>query len=769
MLIIAPSYLHQSILESYRKDNPFNDVKVIDIRELVKASCYSVKDSALVYLMKKHNYSYDVAKMYLNGLVYELDESISKYQTLKPLQDELVKEGLLYRLYHLKPLLFGKNALVIGYQKDDKELNYFADKLKMKLDFFDFKKSDEVYEVKKFKQLEDEVYYVLNEIAHDLDSGVNIRDIVLVRRDTTYDYYLKKLSPTFGYQINIPNTITWYQTGVFSLFNKLVLKHHDFETAIEELLSIIKEDDLSLEFVEVVKQNILEEDFDFAYQYLVNKLSELKVSDFRYYPAVELSENIPFVTGKKIYLLGFAQGSFPRSSKDTGFFSEEDQEKLHLNSVKDDARFDQENVINSLSLDNDYHISYSEKSISNSEYHTSPIFNEIKTDVISNPRENYIYSEVALTFMLTAAKDLEYYFKDHTDDLDLYNGLIKDEFKSYKNDYTPVKAVKPDDKITLSYSSVNSFYECPFKYYVGEVLKLEPFEENNTIILGLVTHKILENSSKHSDEELSKMFDELVDESNADEEAKVIWKFNIKKSLLRAVAAVRRHQRYMTSPSLENEKSHLVQLDGVTEVKGVIDKTIIIDDEYIFVVDYKSGSSGDFKADRVEYGLSLQLPTYAFLLDEKYKDQDYKVAGLYIHHVYDNKQRFPELKDDELVEDYLKLRGITLADLDAITKFDSTMVEGKSSFIKAVKIVKRTNSISGAKDEDYFKSLIETTKEKYLEASRKIHNNEFNIYPYFYSHMDSACAYCKFRDICNVSYKQYHYLGQEEGGDDSGV
>ena len=97
------------------------------------------------------------------------------------------------------------------------------------------------------------------------------------------------------------------------------------------------------------------------------------------------------------------------------------------------------------------------------------------------------------------------------------------------------------------------------------------------------------------------------------------------------------------------------------------------------------------------------------------------------------------------------------------------MAEGKSSFIKTVKIVRRTNSISGAKDEDYFKALIETTKEKYLEASRKIHSNEFNIYPYFYSHMDSACAYCKFRDICNVSYKQYHYLGQEEGGDDSGV
>lgn len=766
-LVVAPNYLHRSILEYYRKDNPFNDVKIVSVTDLKNATGYLKKDSALIYLMKEKHYSYDEAKMYLSILTYNLDEDIVRYEELKSLQDELIEKGHLYRLYHLKPLLYGKNALVIGYQKDDRELNYFANKLNLSLEFNEFAKCEKSFELKIFSQLEEEVYYVLNEIAHDLDNGVNIKDIIIVRRESTYDYYLNRLVGSFGYQINLPNSVTYYQTGVFSLFDELVKKHHDFALAIEELTQIVKDDELSLDFIDAVKRNLLDEDFDFAYDYLVNRLKDIKVRDNRYYPAIEVLEDFPYVTNKRIYVLGFAQGNYPSSGKDTSFLSSVDKEKLHLNLIKDETRFDQENIIDFLSLDNEYFLSFARKSLSKAEYQFSPILNEISCSKKDNPREKYIYSRVTLNYLLTAAKDKDFFYKEKTRDLALFDGLINSEYKTYDNQFTGVKAIKKNDNLKLSYSSVNDYFECPYKYYLKHVLDLDPFSESNSTILGNIVHETLENSLDMDLDDLSNLFDKRVNESNADTEIKIIWKCYVKKSTFKAVNMIKKHIQYMKNPSFEMEKKYRIKLDDNTVVDGKIDKTIFVDDKYIFVIDYKTGSSGDFNKELVDYGLSLQLPTYAYLLSENIKKKKYVVSGLYINHVLP-KSRFPEVKDDALVEDYLKLSGITTSDINAIAKFDSTIADGASSFIKSVKIIKKDGRITGTYDQSYFDNLIELAKNKYIEANQRIRNNEFEISPY-QNKKDNGCQFCDFKDICYVRFNQYRNISKAEGDESDGL
>ena len=62
MLVIAPRNMHLDIINYYRKDNPFFDIKVIDKTDLVAASSYSSRDDTVLYMMKEYQYSYDEAE-----------------------------------------------------------------------------------------------------------------------------------------------------------------------------------------------------------------------------------------------------------------------------------------------------------------------------------------------------------------------------------------------------------------------------------------------------------------------------------------------------------------------------------------------------------------------------------------------------------------------------------------------------------------------------------------------------------------------------------
>ena len=58
-LVIAPREMHQDILNEYRKDNPFYDVKLITKESLLSDYFGRLSDQAFVYILKNTNYSYD--------------------------------------------------------------------------------------------------------------------------------------------------------------------------------------------------------------------------------------------------------------------------------------------------------------------------------------------------------------------------------------------------------------------------------------------------------------------------------------------------------------------------------------------------------------------------------------------------------------------------------------------------------------------------------------------------------------------------------------
>ena len=763
MLIIAPKNTHLDIINYYRKDNPFFDVKVIDKSELEKALGYSYSKEAIFYLMKSHGFLYDEAETYLSFLKTDIIPNTDKLQKLKELQEELIKAGYLYHSNILKNNYEHQSALVFFYSESDKELKYLSNRLDMKLEFFSFNNKYQIDKIHKFSRLEDEVYYVLNEIAHDIDSGVDINDIYIFNRDEQYLYYLKTFAPLFGYQINFPNSYSFIKTGVYSEFKKIYEETHGVDEALKKLGSICLNDDIYLQFVDIVNK-IKVDDLPYEVEevYLNKELSKHYVEEKKYLNAVTLINEPTLLKNKKVYVLGFIQGQFPKSKKDDSYLDEVELTSIHKLLNKEETRIDQESILNFFKLDNKYFVSYSVKSLQSTLMFPSPLLADLFVKEVNNPFEEYFYSIDILKYIACGLKDLNVLYKESSSKYLATKDLLGTNYRSYDNSFTGASVYNKNQHLRLSTTQLTDYSSCPFKYYLSRILNIDPFEESEESIFGNIVHKLLEKSLLDESVDVNTQYDLLVDSSNISEETKLLWSLSLKDQVVEMVKYLKKHHRYMKKPSFKLEEKIDVDLDEYTSLTGRIDKLITLDNKYLIMIDYKTGSSGDFEEAYLKDGLSSQLPTYALLAkNSKYKKLT--VSGLYINHIY-TKDKEIQIKEDEVIPKYLRLSGKSLDDYQAFFAFDNTIASGKSSFVASVSSKEEVlQSKSALVSKEKLDEYIETVKKKYLEVSELIRSNHFEISPSDKGKSNTrACQYCTYRDICYVRRNQVRYLVVEE-------
>ena len=759
MLIIAPRNMHIDIINYYRKDNPFFDIKVIDKNDLVAASSYISKDDTVLYMMNRYHYSYDEANTYLSFIKTSFTPNNPKLEKLYKLQQQLVESAHLYKSDVHYLLFKNKIALVIGYQKYDNELLNLSKLLDMKLEFFDYGNEYKVNEINSFTRLEDEVYFVLNEIAHDIDNGVDINDIYIFNRNEEYIYYLKSFVTSFGFNINFPNSYSFVKTGVYSEFKKLFEKTKSVTESLEKLEEICQDDDIYHQFVEAVnKINVEELDYEIASIYLEKELAKHFVEEPHYLNAVKLISEPTLLLNKKIYVLGFVQGHFPKSQKDDSYLNE--GELIYVNKLtnKLKTKIDQDNLLDFFKQDNTFVLSYANKSLTSAKMIVSPLLAYLSLKENKNPFKKYFYSEDVLKYIACSLKDLNVLYKEKSSKYFATKDLVESTYNSFDNSFKGAHVFNKNSPLRLSTTQLTDYASCPFKYYLGNVLELDPFEETIDSIFGNIVHHLLEKSLTNDKYDVSSNYDKLVNESNVSEEIKILWSLNLKDQIMNMIKYIKLHNRYMKNPSFELEKRIDIKLNELTLLTGRIDKMVILDNKSLVMIDYKTGSSGDFDETYLKDGLSSQLPTYALLAKES-EYCKYSLSGLYINHIYTSKE--VELKEDELIPKYLRLSGKSLDDYSSFFNFDSTIASGKSSFVASISLKeevlqsKNNSVISKEKLDEYIKVV----KDKYLEVSELIRANRFDISPCDKGKPNSrACQYCSYRDICYVRANQVRYL-----------
>lgn len=761
--VLAPRYLHRSLLSILRKDNPFEDIKLVSKEELMKYCFQSVKSEAVIYLMKKYGYTYEVANTYLEFVIYSQDRSDNpKIKHLYEIKKELLENDLIVE--PLENCIYQSQEFdVFNYYENDVELSDIFKHLNITPTYHMNTLNKEDKTLLEFDKVEEETYHVLNKIASLIDSGVNINDIYIFKRNEVYDYYLNKFSSLFGFKINIRDDTKFISLGISKRFFQIYKESQNIEDSLILLKEESKEEPLFEDLKELIKNNLIEDvNFDIQYDYLVNKFAEKNLPFDRYDNAVNVNNSPLFLEGKHIFVMGFVQGQFPKSYKDDKLLNNEELSALNRLNAKDKTKIDEKILLDFLSSKNTFYYSYSKKSIKE-KYFPSPLSTVLNLKIDHEKLDYVFYSEDTLKYIYTNLLDMERFYKEKGEDLYKCRGVVAVTYNCYDSSFKyEGKIYNENDKIILSTSSLELYNNCPYHYYLSKVLKLDEDEPTFYQYLGEIAHYIFEHCRDEKfDFEIE--FAEKIKEFPMKTSDLKLLNGKLKSQIKLAVEAIRKRDQFIKNPRFYNEITLTAKLDDNTKVTGRIDSLITINNQYFICIDYKTGSSKINDA-HFEYGLSTQLPTYVLLTQEDERFKDYQVVGIYINNVI-SKSLTDKVEEGELIPKYLKLNGKTLAELGIVSDIDSTIGDGKSSFINDVNLKKDNTFVSrgsGLISSEEFSSYSNRVREFFLKAASNIRNNNFDISPIYFSDSDHACLYCPYKDICHVKGEQRRIIEKEE-------
>lgn len=753
-IILAPHQMHKSLLLNARKEGLFINPKILTKEELLQKYYGRVTETGLYHLFEQNEIIYDNL-MQIVPLIPRSNENCIREKNIKlyEYKMELLKDVELEKDEFFEQFIKDREFEIYGYSEKDHELLSLLNTYQNKYTFKKFSKSNHDFAVRNFPLIEDEIFYMLNEIAGLLDKGISPNDIYIYTSNENAIFYLKKYYKSFGFEINFPNSQSLYSQESVSTFLIFAKYSQSFEGAFEFA------DKFKLEMPEDIKNTLIElcsVDLEFAKKldYVSSILRSRKIQNKRYENAINIISEPVFEENKYIFIPCFAQNIYPKSYKDNSYISDADKIELNVLTSLEKCRIEDEISRDFLLSNNRFYLSRASAAF-NERYFESPFVKLLKMEKIEvKDLPDTIYSKQYAAYRLGIDKDNLIYYLQHSKCLKSLENQIDFDYRTYDNSYTNAMAVSPNDFLKLSYSSVKEYFDCPFKYYLNRILRVNIDEDTFGAKLGTLAHYIFEHQ-----------FDDNFDFEISFEEARNLqtWepgedlfldrcKDDIKSA---CDASILHSKSYLKNPKIFTEITLQTRIESNTLLEGKIDKVITINDTDVVVVDYKTNNES-FDRKKIEYGVSLQLPTYAYLLNNDDRFKDYNVAGLYINNVINNSFSY-ERKDDEVIDANLKLNGVTLADMETFKNVDESIVNGKSFFVKGVNLTKngqfKKNSSLVGKEE--LQQMIDLTLEKYLEASDKIRNNLFDIYPLFLDN-GGACKYCKHKDICFVKVSQRH-------------
>lgn len=754
MLIICPNEEKLRILATLEQDQKLYNLKFMTKEEYLKNYFFTYTDEAILYLMKKYHYNVDVCKIYLKYL-YVIDDT-KKYQNpklkfLANLKKELEKENLLEYHPNVKKYLANKKKIVLNYPKldlyEEKALSVTA--------------NDDIsyhpIKVVEYKTMEDEVNGVALEILELLKRNVDINHIYLANVTKDYLYTIKRLFAYYKIPINLPMN--------YSILGTETVKKY-LET---NEVDITKNDKVTRKLVSVINSlKTIEEDSSEFRALLLSKLKDANLDSISYQDAVSVKnlEKETFTSDDYVFILGFNQDNLPKLEKDIDYISDKDKEEVALyKTVKKNKQAKIALMKCLLSIDNLY-LSYKLSTPFQSMYPSS-LIEEYKMEVLT-PKED-LFSKSNLYNELRLGSKLDTYNRYQEESI-----MLKELYTHYQIPYqTYQNAFKGINKNTylehlpyplkLSYTSINTYNECKFKYYLNYVLKLNTYEDTFAAFIGSLYHKILQ-LYKYPNFDFEEKYQSYLEKRDLSLKEKVLL-VRLKKELLDLLEQEKKQDLILGYQDELHEQKIEIPLNKEIEVifTGTIDKIMYykkIEDTYFAIVDYKSGMV-DTKLEKMKYGLSLQLPVYLYLIETSKVFENPIFTGIYYQNILFNYPSFDKKDLDTIKKDRLKLQGYSTDNINILERFDTTYEN--SEVIKSMKYTEKGfgHYAKVLSDEEVYQ--ITKYTENYIKKDmHDILDGDFKINPKVYDGKNISCEFCGFKDICYKEQKDIVYLDKVE-------
>jgi len=765
--IVAPYAMHKNLLNFFRQADSFADVKLIDKRDFLVSFFGEIKPQAIKEIMISEKVSDDVAIKIVQLLPFvEKDYSIDKLKYLLQIKEKIENLGLIKKDPYLSMLFKGNSVDIYGYSILDKELINPLISLDCQINIHSSESIRSGQILNQYSTIYEEVLSCLNRISSLLDSGVISNDIYIYCSDMNYLYYLERFQNDFHFHINIPSYRNLYSQNFVCDFLKGYRQNKDLKKVSEGISQMTISEEYKNLLSDIISE-VFDERFNFEtqYQYLVSSLKSRRIPDDIYHPSINFISEPIMVKNAHVFVLGFHEGLFPFSYQDSEYLTDQEKSVISLNTSLEKGKISSQVLTAFFAQDNHYYFSYSERYGAN-QYYPSPFSKIWNMEITETHLPETYYSKNYAEMILATLCDLEKFYQEKNEDFYALKEVISIPYDSYDNEFSGAQIFDDSMPLKHSYSKMKTYYACPFQYYVTFGLKLDPFSGNFSTALGTIAHRIFQDIYlDHFDFEKSYQMALNNSDYQFTEEEQVLL-MQLKADIKVAVEAIQLHDSKMEKAQVFTEKFISISIDKNTTVEGIIDKIVITNNQYMFLLDYKTGKE-TFTPSLVEYGSSFQLPTYALLTSQSPQFEDYSLSGLFIHHVIPDSIGREE-KEDALIPNYLKLDGYVIDDINVIHSFDGTFgAPGEeSAFIKSLRLTKNNQfyKYCHVQTNDHFKSLSDNTLQLFIEGNRKIRQNIFPVRPQFLD-QEGPCKRCPFKDICYVKHEQKAFpkdMKQEE-------
>ena len=783
LLIITPNSYKQAILKYLNNNKLIFNIKFMTKSEYKKCIKFDYGVEAIHYLKEK-KMKVENAITILDNLYYieEKDYNNNKLNKLVNYKKELDSNNLLIYDNLFSKILKRRKVIVYGYGL----LNKFDRKMFCNATIIPFNRQEKEYEVYHFVNIKDEVEFVFQKICDLLKNDIDINNISLMNIDNEYYPYIKRMEEFYGIKVSLNNTDSLMGTIIGRKFFDLI----ESGKFPNEILTILKEYEESHEYSHLV--NLLNKYSDYK---LTDYLEEIKyellntsIKNSNFENVVKVKELFDCVSDDEyVFLMNFNSSSIPKLLMDTDYITDDICDLVGVNKKDDENEIIKENTLNYLSSINNIVISYKDRSPFN-KYNPS-----ILLDTINYHEKTYErsmnYSDKANRSIYTAYLDDLVKYGIPNDNLNvLYSTYGDNNYLEYKNEfsglsseklvkYLETEKIRKNDKydLNLSYSSIDNFYKCGFKYYLNNILCINIFEETFETIIGKVFHHVLSRMN-NDDFDFDKEYHDAIENNkykDRDYNSKELFFFEkLKNDLEYIISVLKKHQFITGFTKMLYEHKIEIKLMNNPSVcfKGYVDKIMYKENNnetLVSIVDYKTGKQDEVSIKNLEFGLSMQLPVYLYLANNCDVLKNIKFTGFYLQRILNlDVMKKPDKTIDELKYDSLKLDGYSTSDVNRLSVFDSTYEN--SEMIKSMRLKQDGSFYAYSKtltDEEIKDILIEVNK-RINEAMEKILGCDFSINPKVLKRKDKSCKFCKFKDVCYHTDKDYVYLDNDYGIDE---
>ncbi len=753
-------------LDIIKNKKELDNIKIFTLEEFKKNIFFDYNEETIYFVSKNYNVIPSIAKIYLDNLYYILDSNSNnnKIMFLKEIKDNLDKNKLLIYNPLFKDFLNNKDIKVYTYR--NKFTEYMLSLVNSNIIYLNKDSKDYKHIIYELDNTVEEIEYVLVRISELIKKGVKLDNIFITNIGEEYKSSLKRLAELFNIPIELKNNDSIYSTKLVHIFMDNL--DNGVEYAIDIIKKLINNDRDAMvvkEIIEEVNKYIFISDINDLKNILNSELKKVKIKSDKYSNVIrEVELDRVFSDSDYVFLMNFNQNKIPSIVKDEDYLSDLIKEELGFDKSSDINIEIKEETMKKIKSIKNLVITYKIHSLEG-EVYPSSLIKELNYIVEKPEYSNIIYTHKYNKIKLISY--LEEYQRYNTINKDLGILLNNYEIDRYDNRFKGLDKDKLNNyikELNLSYTSVNNYFKCSFRYYISNILNLDIYEESFMLKIGNIFHKVLERVFE-SDKSIEEIYrDSIREESDSYSSKEEFFLRKLESEIKFIYNTIRKQEEYSNLNKAYYEQKIVTNIDKNIKFSGKIDKIkyeIKDNKAIVSIIDYKTGSV-NIELDNIKYGLDMQLPIYIYLLKHSGLFKEVEIAGFYLQRIinnivsYNNKNSYEELREEQL-----KLLGYSNKDEEVIKEFDKSYMDSK--VIKSLKMSKNgfyqySKVLSNIEIDNIENIVIENIN----KCSKDIIDGKFDINPKEIKGENIGCKFCKFNDICYKTNKDIVVLGSEE-------